>query len=177
MHHTTPTSTLTSTPPTPHHNSPPHLHSPPPLPPPSPPGVLHIADTYNCRIRRVDPSGIISTVAGYNGAVSGISCGSTGDSTSTATSALLNLPTSIFFDQSNNMYVADFANNKIRKVLSYCYSGCSNIITTLAGTGAASYAGDGGAATSAALNNPYSVVVDSTGRARPTLTQLSLLIL
>ena len=115
----------------------------------------------------MDPSGIISTVAGYNGAVSGISCGSTGDSTSTATSALLNLPTSVFFDQSNNMYIADFANHKIRKVLSYCYSGCANIITTLAGTGTASFI-DGVAPTSAALNNPYSVVVDSTGNTQLT---------
>ena len=123
-------------------------------------GVLYIADTSNCRIRRVSPSGMIETIAGYNGAVNGISCGSTGDS-STATSALLNLPSSVYFDTSNNMYIADTSNHKIRKVAHYCYSGCTNIIKTLAGTGIASFSGDGGAPTSATLNNPYSVVVDS----------------
>ena len=41
---------------------------------------------------------------------------------------------------------------------------CQDIITTIAGTGSASYSGDGGAATSAALNNPYGVAVDASGR-------------
>ena len=41
---------------------------------------------------------------------------------------------------------------------------CQGIITTIAGTGSASYSGDGGAATSAALNNPYGVAVDASGR-------------
>ena len=126
-------------------------------------GVLYIADTNICRIRRVDPSGIITTIAGYNGVMTTISCGSTAGDTSTATSALLNLPKSVFFDTSNNMYIADSGNNKIRKVTNYCYSGCSNIIQTFAGTGTASSTGDGMAATSAGLNNPYGVVVDSSG--------------
>ena len=125
-------------------------------------GVLYIADTNNCRIRRVDPSGIITTVAGYNGAVTTVlPCGATGD-TLTATSALLNSPKGVFFDKFNNMYIADSGNNKIRKVKNYCYSGCSNIIKTFAGTGVASFT-DGMAATSATLNNPTSVVVDSSG--------------
>ena len=122
--------------------------------------MLYIADTNNCRIRRVDPSGIITTVAGYN-AVASISCGSSGDGL-TAVSALLYYPKGIFFDTYNNMYIADTSNHKIRKVVSYCYSGCTNIINTFAGTGVASFT-DGMAATSATLNGPSSVVVDSVG--------------
>lgn len=120
-------------------------------------GVLYIADTQNCRIRRVDPSGIITAVAGSS--IS--SCGSTGDS-GTATSALLKYPRGIFFDTSNNMYIADTSNHKIRKVSNYCYSGCTNIISTFAGTGTASFT-DGMAASSATLNGPTKVVVDSIG--------------
>ena len=56
------------------------------------------------------------------------------------------------------MYIADNINDRIRKV-----TVSTGIILTIAGTGTNSYSGDGGAATSAALNNPYCVAVDSTG--------------
>ncbi len=56
------------------------------------------------------------------------------------------------------MYIADASNNRIRKV-----TVSTGIITTLAGTGTASYSGDGGAATSAALYFPEGVTLDSTG--------------
>ena len=56
------------------------------------------------------------------------------------------------------MYVADFYNHRIRKV-----TVSTGIITTIAGTGASSYSGDGGAATSAALYSPSSVALDSSG--------------
>ena len=55
------------------------------------------------------------------------------------------------------MYIADTNNHRIRKV-------STGIITTIAGTGTASYSGDNGAATSATLYNPYGVAVDASGR-------------
>ena len=57
------------------------------------------------------------------------------------------------------MYIADRDNDRIRKV-----TVSTGIITTIAGTGASSYSGDGGEATSATLNNPYGVAVDASGR-------------
>ena len=58
-----------------------------------------------------------------------------------------------------NVYIADFGNNRIRKV-----TVSTGIITTIAGTGTSSYSGDNGAATSATLNYPDGVVVDASGR-------------
>ena len=57
-----------------------------------------------------------------------------------------------------NIYIADYGNHRIRKV-----TVSTGIISTVAGTGAASYSGDGGAATSAALKNPWGVALDSAG--------------
>ena len=57
------------------------------------------------------------------------------------------------------MYIADQKNNRIRKV-----TVSTGIITTIAGTGSASYSGDNGAATSATLNNPRAVALDASGR-------------
>ncbi len=57
-----------------------------------------------------------------------------------------------------NMYIADTTNSCIRKV-----AASTGIITTYAGTGTASFSGDGGQATSATLNDPYGVVLDSAG--------------
>ncbi len=62
------------------------------------------------------------------------------------------------------MYIADTNNNRIRKVMV-----STGTISTVAGTGTASYSGDGGAATSAALNGPYGVAVDSSG-SNPIIT-------
>ena len=56
-----------------------------------------------------------------------------------------------------NVYIADYGNNRIRKV-------STGIISTIAGTGTASYSGDNGAATSATLNYPSGVAVDVSGR-------------
>ena len=56
-----------------------------------------------------------------------------------------------------NVYIADYANNRIRKI-------STGIITTIAGTGASSYSGDNGAATSATLADPTGVALDASGR-------------
>lgn len=80
--------------------------------------------------------------------------------TNAATAAELNTPISIALDSSGNLYIADSANNRIRKVTK-----STGKITTIAGTGAGAYpdTGDGGSATSATLTTPYGVAVDSSG--------------
>ena len=58
-----------------------------------------------------------------------------------------------------NVYIADWGNNRIRKV-----TALTGVISTIAGTGESSFSGDGGEATSATLFNPTGVVLDSSGR-------------
>jgi hypothetical protein len=64
----------------------------------------------------------------------------------------------LIFTLVGNVYIADYSNNRIRKV-----TVSTGIITTFAGTGVNSYSGDGGAATSAELDGPTGVVLDSSG--------------
>jgi sugar lactone lactonase YvrE len=111
-------------------------------------GNLFIADTYNNVIREVGTNGIIATVAG-NGTQS-----YSGDG-GPATNASLNYPTGVAVDAAGNLFVADFNNNRIREI------GTNGIITTVAGNGAGSYSGDGGAATNASLNQPLDVATDA----------------
>jgi len=96
-------------------------------------GNLYIADQLNDRVRKVNTSGIITTVAGTG--VAGFS----GDG-GPATAARLHEPIDLLFDGSGNLYIADHDNNRIRKV------DTGGIITTVAGTGVAGFSGDGGAA-------------------------------
>ena len=112
-------------------------------------GNLYIADKDNHSVRKVDTSGTITTVAG-NGAY-----GSTGDG-GPATSALLNQPNGVAVDAGGNLYIADSANNRIRKIT-------SGTITTVAGTGSGGSSGDGGPATAARLNYPTGVAFDTGG--------------
>ena len=111
-------------------------------------GNLYIADYYNQRIRKVS-SGTITTVAG-NG-----TAGFSGDG-GPATSAALYYPSGIAPDPAGNLYIADLYNHRIRKV-------SDGTITTIAGTGTASFSGDGGPAISAALSYPDGVALDSAG--------------
>jgi len=113
-------------------------------------GNLYIADFNNSRIRMVNASGIITTVAG-NG-----TAGYNGDNIA-ATSAELNTPTTAALDSADNLYIADNANQRIRKV------NASGIITTVAGNGTAGYNGDNIPATSAELNYPVGVAVNGAG--------------
>ena len=92
---------------------------------------------------------VISTFAGNN------TGGYSGDS-GPATSAQLNLPGGIAVDSSGNLYIADGGNHRVRKI-------SGGTITTVAGNGTAGYTGDNGAATSAELNDPVDVAVDSSG--------------
>src|SRR6266849_464960 len=113
-------------------------------------GNLYISDTNNHRIRKVNTSGIISTVAG-NGAQ-----GFSGDN-GPATSAMLNYPEGIALDSAGNLYIADSSNLRIRKMTP------GGIITTFAGNGNVVTAGDGGPATSASFESPTGVTADSAG--------------
>jgi len=113
-------------------------------------GNIYIADQLNSRIRKVNTSGIISTVAGS--AFQGFS----GDG-GLATLAELSLPNAVTIDPMGNLYIADSQNNRIRKVIT------SGIISTIAGNGTQGFSGDGGPATSAALYRPMDVRVDLTG--------------
>ncbi len=60
-----------------------------------------------------------------------------------------------------NLYIADFSNNRIRKV-----TAATTVISTIAGTGTASYSGDNGPATSATLYQPVGVAVDASGKCK-----------
>ncbi|PQJ13105.1 hypothetical protein CJD36_005015 [Flavipsychrobacter stenotrophus] len=115
-----------------------------------PSGNVYIAETGNNRIRKVNTSGIISSVAG-NG-VSGFS----GDGAA-ATLAKLSSPVGVCTDAYGNICIADMGNHRIRKV------NASGIITTVAGTGALGFSGDGGLATAAAINTPYGMTIDGFG--------------
>ncbi len=135
---------------------------------------MYIADYYNFCIRKVTVStGIISTIAG-----SGV-YGYSGDNVD-ATSASLTFPTGVAVDVSGrvililllsfhydifiplsnigNVYIADTNNCRIRKM-----TVSTGVISTIAGTGSGGYSSDGGDATSATLNYPYGVAVDSSG--------------
>ena len=113
-------------------------------------GSVYVADTGDNRIRKISPSGIITTVVG-NGTP-----GYSGDG-GQATSAQLSAPASVFVDAAGNLYIADSGNNRVRRVSS------AGTITTVAGSGPPGYSGDGGPATSAQLNTPLSVLVDGIG--------------
>ena len=115
-------------------------------------GNLYIADSGNNRIRKVTAgSGIITTIAG-NG-----TAGFSGDN-GPAAAAELNDPAAVAVDSAGNVYIADFNNNRIRKV-----AVGSGVITTIAGNGTAGYSGDNGPATSAEMNHPESIAVDGAG--------------
>ena len=112
-------------------------------------GNVYIADTSNNRIRKVDTSGTISTIAGIGG------WGVTGDG-GAATSAPLATPQGVAVDGSGNVYISDI-NDRIRKV------DTAGIISAFAGTGIHGFGGDGVAATSTPLASPHEVAVDGSG--------------
>jgi len=114
-------------------------------------GDLYIADTGNNVIRRVTAAtGVITTFAGTGTA------GFLGDG-GVATSARLNAPESVSISASGELYIADAGNNRIRRVST------GGTITTVAGTGTAGAAGDGGLPTAAQLNSPHGIAVSTSG--------------
>jgi sugar lactone lactonase YvrE len=113
-------------------------------------GDLFIADTSNNRVRKVGPAGVITTVAG-----TGLP-GFSGDG-GRATSAALFEPFGVAVDGAGDLFIADNANQRVRKV------GPAGVITTVAGIGTNGFSGDGGRATSAALSDPDGLAVDGAG--------------
>lgn len=113
---------------------------------------MYIVDWANNRIRKIDKSTnelttIVGTgTAGYNG------------DNIPAKTASISHPGRMFIDSIDNIYFADAGNNRVRKI-----DASTGIITTIAGNGTASYSGDGGPATAAALNGPEGVYVNSSG--------------
>ncbi|MGW8325757.1 MAG: NHL domain-containing protein, partial [Desulfobacterales bacterium] len=114
-------------------------------------GNIYIADVDHHRIRKVDTSGIITTVAGNGNhdywAFDGLP----------AVSSSLNGPMDVAVDNAGNIYIADYNHHRIRKV------DANGIITTVAGTGYGAISVDGGLATDTSLYYPSSVAVDNAG--------------
>src|SRR5579863_1095658 len=113
-------------------------------------GNLYISDFTGQRIRKVTPTGTISTYAG-----TGIS-GFSGDG-GPAHAAKLSYPTGLAFDAAGDLIVADGGNNRIRMI------DTTGKITTIAGTGATGYTGDGGPAIKATFNQPWGLTYDLKG--------------
>lgn len=115
-------------------------------------GNLYIADRGNQRVRMMNmTTGIINTVAGTG------TNGFSGDGAA-ATSANLSYPTGLCMDTLGNLYIADNANHRIRKV-----DAVTGIITTVAGTGTPGFSGNGGPAVDAQLLQPNSIFMSRKG--------------
>jgi sugar lactone lactonase YvrE len=115
-------------------------------------GNFYVPDSGSHVVRKITPAGVATIVAGKAS-----SPGATGDG-GPATAALLNSPSAVAVDGAGNLFIADTKNNKIRMV-----TAATGLISVVAGTGTAGYAGDGGVPTSAALNAPQGVSVDGAG--------------
>ncbi|CAM2069556.1 Pretoxin HINT domain-containing protein [Sulfidibacter corallicola] len=121
-------------------------------------GNLFFADKFNHQVYRVDREGVITVVAGNpDPDGDGVNQGGFGGDGGPATKAYLNLPTCVEIDRQGNLYIADLANNRIRKV------DRTGRITTIAGNGERGYTGDNGPATEARLAGPVVVRVGRTG--------------
>jgi sugar lactone lactonase YvrE len=110
---------------------------------------LYIADTHNHRIRKLNlTTGVLTTIAGTTPGFSG--------DNALATAAQLNLPTALALDDAGNLYLADTGNHRIRKI-----TATTGIITTIAGTGTQGFSGDTGLATSATIDSPTGLALDT----------------
>ncbi len=109
-------------------------------------GNVYVADDSNNRIRKITPSGVVTTLAGS---------GTPGFADGTGTAASFNDPVGVSLDAAGNVYVADYTNNRIRKITP------TGVVTTLAGNNSGEpYDGIG---TGASFSNPYSVAADASG--------------
>ncbi|MBS1828547.1 MAG: hypothetical protein JST93_24790 [Acidobacteria bacterium] len=111
-------------------------------------GNLFITD--GPRLRKISPSGIITTVAG-NG-----SLGYSSDGVP-AISASINAIVSVAPDNAGNLFISDSTTHRIRKIST------DGMLTTVAGNGAPAFSGDGGLATRASLAHPQGIAVDAQG--------------
>jgi sugar lactone lactonase YvrE len=111
-------------------------------------GNVFVADYHNNTIRKITPSGVVTTLAG--------TAGSSGSADGTGAAARFNQPRGVAVDGSGNVFVADSYNNAIRKITP------NGVVTTLAGT-AGSYGSADGTGATARFNNPSGVAVDGAG--------------
>jgi uncharacterized protein (TIGR03437 family) len=116
-------------------------------------GNLYIADSYNNRIREVSTNGIITTVAGDGNYEYGPIPGNI-----EATAVQVNQPSGVAVSATGDLFISDTGNNRVLKVPSG-----SGFIFDVSGSPAPGYAGDGGLATNAALNQPWGLAVDPFG--------------
>jgi sugar lactone lactonase YvrE len=113
-------------------------------------GNVYVSDQNNHRVRKISPSGIISTIAGNGNAAF------SGDG-GPSTAAEVSFPNGLDVGPDGSVYLADLANNRIRRIAP------NGIITTVAGNGTAGFSGDGGPATQAQLQFPVEVAVGADG--------------
>jgi streptogramin lyase len=111
---------------------------------------IYLSDRDNGAVREIRPDGVVTTVAGTG------ERGFSGDG-GPAKAAKLDQPQGITFDDAGNMYIADSANNRVRRV------DPMGVITTFAGDGHHGYSGDGGPARSAKLSDPAALAFDTHG--------------
>jgi hypothetical protein len=116
-------------------------------------GNIYVSDGVVWVVRKIDTTGIITTIAGDTSATSSYFSGDGGP----ATAAHLNTPNYLSVDKAGNLYVYDSGNNRIRKVNS------AGIISTFAGNGTLGYSADGGMATAANLNYIWGIATDLLG--------------
>lgn len=112
-------------------------------------GDVFVADTANDVIREIPPNGQVSTFAG--------TANKPGKQDQTGLQASFNAPTGLTIDKQDNLYVADTGNNLIRKITP------AGVVSTIGGTGAADYTGDGGQALAATFDAPAGVLADGIG--------------
>ena len=109
-------------------------------------GNVYVADTYNQKIRKITPAGVVTTLAGRN---------TPGSADGTGAAAQFNYPTDVAVDASGNVYVVDENNHGIRKITP------AGVVTTLAGSITPGSADGTGAA--ASFYYPADVAVDASG--------------
>ncbi|MFN0291065.1 DUF6443 domain-containing protein [Pedobacter helvus] len=110
-------------------------------------GNVYVSDQQNHRIRKISPGGVVSTVAGS---------GSAGSSNGTGTSASFSSPIGLALDGQGNLYVADYSNHRIRKIVL-----SSGAVSTYAGSGSAGMGN--GPGLSASFRNPMGLGLDQSG--------------
>lgn len=110
-------------------------------------GNIYVADTFNYRIRKITPAGVVSTIAGS----------STGYVDASGAAAKFNQPRALTVDSSGTIYVADTSNNVVRKITP------AGVVTTLAGSTSGTNGSTNATGTAARFFNPQGIVSDSAG--------------